>query len=96
MTTTEQDLRRRVEAGETHGQIAESLGLCRTHVASACAVLGIKRPRKAKPPRPLRPPVIPTAWTRPSCCGLWLGLRGLKKSLKLNSSSTKIVESQQS
>lgn len=60
MTTTEQDLRRRVEAGETHGQIAESLGLCRTHVASACAVLGIKRPRKAKPSRPLRPPVIPT------------------------------------
>ncbi|MEN9885587.1 MAG: hypothetical protein RL758_165 [Pseudomonadota bacterium] len=60
MTTTEQDLRRRVEAGETHGQIAASLGMCRTHVASACAVLGIKRPRKAKPANSPRPPVIPT------------------------------------
>lgn len=60
---TPEDLRRRVEAGETHGQIAASLGLCRTHVASACAVLGIKRPRKAKPAKlakPPRPPVTPT------------------------------------
>lgn len=57
---TPEDLRRRVEAGETHGQIAASLGLCRTHVASACAVLGIKRPRRAKPAKPPQPSVVPT------------------------------------
>lgn len=58
---TPEDLRRRVEAGEHFGDIARSLGVPRADIVTTCAVLGIKRPRKAKP---VKLPWPPTKSTR--------------------------------